>query len=59
MSSSSQGVLGELLVWGGQGVFGGVAYDGEAGEGGGSLEGGRHGVLVVEELGSGLDRWVV
>lgn len=43
MSGSSQGVLGELLVRGGQGVFSGVACDGEAGEGGGSLEGGGHG----------------
>lgn len=59
MSSSSQGVLGELLVRGSQGVFSGVAYDGEAGEGGGSFESGGHGFSTSEGWGSGLDRWVV
>lgn len=43
-----------MLVRGSQGVFGGVAYDGEAGEGGGGFEGGRHDV-VAGAMGSGLD----
>lgn len=59
MSSSSEGVLGELLIRGGEGVFSGVACDGEAGEGGGSFEGGGHGFSLRKRMGSVLDRWVV